>query len=152
MVAESYPDIELEHVLVDAMAMHLIARPTDFDVVVTANLFGDILTDEAAMLAGSIGMLPSAAIGDGGRGLFEPVHGTAPDIAGQGVANPYGAIASMAWMLRVSLGQPAAADRVEAALDGAVSDEVLTPDLGGSATTADVVHAILDRLAVSKSQ
>ncbi|MBX2796445.1 MAG: 3-isopropylmalate dehydrogenase [Myxococcales bacterium] len=146
VIAEDYPDITLEHVLVDAMAMHLIARPATFDVVVTSNLFGDILTDEAAMLTGSLGMLPSASVGDGERGLYEPVHGTAPDIAGRGIANPYGAMRSMVWMLRLSLGLSEAADRLDQALDDAVAAGSHTPDLGGRATTADVVRDVLARL------
>ena len=146
VVTDEFADITLEHVLVDAFAMQLLDRPTAFDVVVTGNLFGDILTDEAAMLAGSIGMLPSAALGDGHCGLYEPVHGTAPDIAGTGRANPYGAMASMAWMLRVSLELPNAADRLEQAIEQAVHDGVRTPDLGGQATTAEVRDAVRQRL------
>ncbi len=90
VVRTEFPDIQLEHMLVDAAAMHLIRRPRDFDVLLTENMFGDILTDEASMLAGSLGLLPSASLGDGSRGLYEPIHGSAPDIAGQGIANPYG--------------------------------------------------------------
>ncbi|MEN0060673.1 MAG: 3-isopropylmalate dehydrogenase [Myxococcota bacterium] len=145
-VVAAYPDVQHEHVLVDAMAMHLIARPTDFDVVVTANLFGDILTDEAAMLAGSIGMMPSASVGDQGRGLYEPIHGTAPDLAGKGVANPCGAMHSMAWLLRVSCGMEDAANRLEQAVDRAIASGVRTPDLGGTATTQAVVDAVLTNL------
>jgi 3-isopropylmalate dehydrogenase len=120
-VSAEYPDVELEHLLVDACAMHLIRRPADFDVVATENMFGDILTDEASMLAGSMGMLPSASLGrrraDGtGLGLYEPIHGTAPDIAGRGIASPIAMILSAAMMLRLSLGLTAEADAVEAAV------------------------------------
>src|SRR5438309_11121274 len=103
-VSHEYQDVEVEHQLVDACAMRLVRAPRDFDVIVTENLFGDILTDEAAMLSGSMGLLPSASLGDGGPGLYEPIHGSAPDIAGQGVANPLGAILSAAMMLRLSVG------------------------------------------------
>ncbi len=121
IVQEEFPDIELEHLLVDAAAMHLISRPRDFDVIVTENMFGDILTDEASMLSGSLGLLPSASIGDGdGPGLYEPIHGSAPDIAGRGIANPYGCILSAAMMLRYSLGLPDEAAAVEAAVEDAI--------------------------------
>lgn len=128
------PDVELEHILVDACAMHLIRRPADFDVVVTENTFGDILTDEASMLAGSMGMLPSASLGerrpDGtGPGLYEPIHGTAPDIAGQGKANPLAAILSAAMMLRLSFSLTAEADGVERAVDGALAAGCRTADI-----------------------
>ena len=146
IVASEFPDIELEHVLVDAMAMHLLSRPSDFDVVVTENMFGDILTDEASMIAGSMGMLPSASQGDGRRGLYEPIHGTAPDIAGRGIANPYAAMLSAAMLLRWSLGSPEAADRIEAAVDRAVTEGVTTPDLGGSAKTAEVTARVIASL------
>ena len=106
-----FPDVQLEHMLVDAAAMHLIRRPRDFDVLVTENMFGDILTDEASMLAGSLGLLPSASLGEGRRGLYEPIHGSAPDIAGQGIANPYGTILSVALLLRHSLELAAEARR-----------------------------------------
>src|SRR5690606_12609952 len=102
--ADEFPDVTLEHLLVDAAAMHLLSRPADFDVIVTENMFGDILTDEASMLAGSMGLLPSASLGESGVGLYEPIHGSAPDIAGQDVANPCGAILSAAMLLRHSLG------------------------------------------------
>jgi len=103
VMREEFPDVTLEHLLVDSAAMHLIRRPTDFDVLVTENMFGDILTDEASMLAGSLGLLPSASLGEGKRGLYEPIHGSAPDIAGKGIANPYGTILSVALLLRHSL-------------------------------------------------
>lgn len=146
-----FPDVVLEHQLVDSMAMHLIARPRDYDVVLTENLFGDILTDEAAMLAGSMGLLPSAALGDGTRGLYEPIHGSAPDIAGQGIANPIAAILSAALLLRHSLGLHREAGAVEAAvsavLDAGAGDARLRPrDLGGSASTLELAQAVIARL------
>jgi 3-isopropylmalate dehydrogenase len=119
----------LEHSLVDAAAMHLIHRPRDFDVLVTENMFGDILTDEASMLAGSLGLLPSASLGDGRRGVYEPIHGSAPDIAGRGVANPYGAIYSAALLLRHSLGLDAEAAALERAADAALAAGARTADL-----------------------
>jgi 3-isopropylmalate dehydrogenase len=134
-VAREYPDVAFEHVLVDAMAMHLIRRPRDFDVIVTENLFGDILTDEAAMLSGSMGLLPSASLGDGRnrfdkpRGLYEPIHGSAPDIAGQDKANPLATILSVAMMLRHSLGAEAQAARVEGAVRRVLGDGWRTPDI-----------------------
>ena len=146
LMAEEFPDVALEHLLVDAMAMYLISRPRDFDVVLTENLFGDILTDETAALTGSLGMMPSASIGAGSRGLYEPIHGSAPDIAGRGVANPYGTILSAAMLLRHSLDEEAAASAIEQAVDAAVSAGVLTPDLGGTARTADATAAVLEAL------
>jgi 3-isopropylmalate dehydrogenase len=145
-----FPDVALDHVLVDAAAMHLIRRPRDFDVCVTENMFGDILTDEASMLAGSLGLLPSASLGDGKRGLYEPIHGSAPDIAGRGVANPVGTILSVAMLLRHSLGLAAEADAIEKAVAGAIEDGARTPDIvtpGGKAlSTREVGDAILGRL------
>ena len=129
VVSREFPDIRLEHMLVDAAAMHLIRRPRDFDVLLTENMFGDILTDEASMLAGSLGLLPSASLGDGRRGLYEPIHGSAPDIAGQGVANPYGTILSVAPLLRHSLQLEEEAGRVERAVAQAISDGACTPDI-----------------------
>ncbi len=128
-VAAEYPDVELEHILVDAAAMFLIQRPGSFDVILTSNMFGDILTDEASVLTGSMGNLPSASLGDGGPGLYEPIHGSAPDIAGQGVANPIGTILSMAMMLRYSLQLDAEAEVVENAVDKVLSDGHRTKDL-----------------------
>lgn len=129
VLGEEFPDIEFEHVLVDAMTMHLLHRPASFDVILTENLFGDILTDEASVLAGSMGLLPSASIGDGSRGLYEPIHGSAPDIAGHGIANPYGTLFSVAMLLRHSLGLEAEAATVEAAVEAALDAAVLTRDL-----------------------
>src|SRR6185436_2711789 len=130
-MAKVYPDVTLEHQYVDSCAMDLIKKPTRFDVVVTSNLFGDILTDEAAVLAGSIGLLPSASLGDG-PGLYEPIHGSAPDIAGKGIANPLGTIASVAMMLRSSIGLPEEAARVDRAIDQVIAEGHRTPDLGGN--------------------
>jgi 3-isopropylmalate dehydrogenase len=145
-VARDYPEVELEHQLVDATAMRLVRAPRDFDVILTENLFGDILTDEAAMLSGSLGMLPSASLGNGGPGLYEPIHGSAPDIAGQGKANPLGAILSVAMLLDSSLGLPAAASAVRDAVQSVIESGVLAADLGGTATTAEVGNAVLERL------
>ncbi len=127
----SAPDIALEHILVDACAMYLIRKPASFDVIVTENLFGDILTDEASMLAGSMGLLPSASLGEGKRGLYEPIHGSAPDIAGKGIANPYATILSTAMLLRHSLGLEVEAKAVEQAVDRAIDGGVLPIDIAG---------------------
>jgi len=153
-VMKEYPDVELEHVLVDAMAMHLIRRPATFDVIVAENLFGDILTDEASMLAGSMGMLPSASLGDklNGHnlplGLYEPIHGSAPDIAGKGIANPLAAILSVAMLLRHSLGLEAEAQAIERAVDDVLAAGVRTGDIAdpgsevvGTAVMGDLVAA-----------
>ena len=152
-VMQEYPDVTLEHVLVDSMAMHLIRQPARFDVVVTENMFGDILTDEASVLGGSIGLLPSASLGapreeKAGRrlGLFEPIHGSAPDIAGQGKANPLGTILSVAMMLRMSLGLEREAAAVEKAVEATVGTIMRTGDLGGTATTSDVGKAVAERI------
>ena len=142
-IAEEHPEIELEHMLVDNAAMQLLARPADFDVIITENMFGDILSDEAAMISGSIGMLPSASLGDGGAGLYEPVHGSAPDIAGQGIANPIATCLSAAMMLRYSLGAPDGADRIDAAVVAALDAGVRPRDLGGTDDTRAVTDAIL---------
>jgi 3-isopropylmalate dehydrogenase len=142
-----YNDIELTDVLVDNAAMQLVARPADFDVIVTENLFGDILSDEAAMITGSIGMLPSASLGEPGRpGLFEPVHGSAPDIARTGAANPLAMFLSAALMLRHGLGWETEAAAVESAVDRALDGGLRTRDLGGRATTAEATRAVLDNL------
>ena len=131
-VAPDYPDVELDHLLVDNAAMQLVSRPADFDVIVTENLFGDILSDEAAMLTGSLGMLPSASLGaDGDPGLFEPVHGSAPDIAGKGIANPLATFLSVAMMLRHGLDRPDDAARIEVAVDVVLERGLRTPDLAG---------------------
>jgi 3-isopropylmalate dehydrogenase len=131
-VAPDYDDVTLDHLLVDNAAMQLVSRPADFDVIVAENLFGDILSDEAAMLTGSLGMLPSASLGaDGAPGVFEPVHGSAPDIAGNGSANPLATFLSAAMMLRHGLGRPEDAARIEAAVDKVLEDGLRTPDLAG---------------------
>jgi 3-isopropylmalate dehydrogenase len=145
-VAAGHPDTELEHLLVDNAAMQLVSRPADFDVILTENMFGDILSDEAAMLTGSIGMLPSASVGAGGPGLFEPVHGSAPDIAGTGRANPLAMFGSVAMMLRYGLGRDDEAAAIESALDSALEAGLRTPDLGGEATTEDATRAVLANL------
>jgi 3-isopropylmalate dehydrogenase len=149
--AATYEDIELTDVLVDNAAMQLVARPADFDVIVTENLFGDILSDEAAMITGSIGMLPSASLGEGragsgSPGLFEPVHGSAPDIAGTGAANPLAMFLSVALMLRHGLGWETEAAAVESAVDRALDAGLRTRDLGGRATTVQATRAVLDNL------
>jgi 3-isopropylmalate dehydrogenase len=145
--AEDFPDVELAHLLVDNAAMQLVARPADFDVIVTENLFGDILSDEAAMITGSIGMLPSASLGEPGTpGLFEPVHGSAPDIAGTGAANPLAMFLSAALMLRHGLGRHEEASAVESAVDRALENGLRTADLGGDATTEQAKRAVLDHL------
>jgi 3-isopropylmalate dehydrogenase len=141
-----FPDIELEHLLVDNAAMQLVSAPRHFEVIVTENMFGDILSDEAAMLTGSIGMLPSASLGESRPGLFEPVHGSAPDIAGTGAANPLAMILSAALMLRHGFAMEAEASAVESAVDQALADGLRTADLGGSATTAEATKAVLQHL------
>jgi 3-isopropylmalate dehydrogenase len=144
--AEEFPNIELEHLLVDNAAMRLVAAPRHFEVILTENMFGDILSDEAAMLTGSLGMLPSASLGEGGPGVFEPVHGSAPDIAGQGAANPLAMFLSAAMMLRHGFGMDDAASAVESAVDRALAEGLRTPDLGGDATTARATQAVLQHL------
>jgi 3-isopropylmalate dehydrogenase len=149
-IAAEYEDVEVDHLLVDNAAMQLVSEPTRFDVIVTENLFGDILSDEAAMLTGSLGMLPSASLGGEGPGLFEPVHGSAPDIAGRGIANPLATILSAAMMLRHGLGLAAEADAIEAAVETVLDAGLRTPDLAAEADAAvgteQVTAAILDRL------
>jgi 3-isopropylmalate dehydrogenase len=145
--AREFPDVPLEHGLVDSTAMQLVARPSRFDVILTENLFGDILSDEAAMLTGSLGMLPSASLGEEGTpGLFEPVHGSAPDIAGQGIANPLAMFLSTAMLLRHGLARDDAAAAVESAVDRALADGLRTRDLGGDATTVQATDAVLSHL------
>ena len=145
-VARDYRDVELEHQLVDSCAMRLIAGAASFDVIVTENMFGDILTDEAAVLGGSLGLLPSASLGDGKRGLYEPIHGSAPDIAGRGIANPVGTIRSAAMLLRHSAGLPVAAAAVERACAAAIEAGARTRDLGGDLGTEAMTAAILEHL------
>lgn len=150
-VAADYPDVELEHMLVDAMTMKLIMAPASFDVIVTENMFGDIITDEASVLGGSIGLLPSASVGaaseSGSRvGLYEPIHGSAPDIAGKSIANPAGMILSAAMMLRQSLGLDDEAQAVSDAVSATIDARILTRDLGGSASTSVFGQAVVGRL------
>lgn len=151
LMAEEFADIEIETLLVDAAAMHLLSRPSDFDVIVTENMFGDILTDEASMLAGSLGMLPSASLGDSKRGLFEPIHGSAPDIAGLGIANPCGTIASAAMLLRHSLGLEAEACAVESAISTAIASGARTADIVSDGespiSTTEMTDAIIRGLS-----
>jgi 3-isopropylmalate dehydrogenase len=144
--ASHFPTIELEHLLVDNAAMKLIAAPRHFEVILTENMFGDILSDEAAMLTGSIGMLPSASLGDQTPGLFEPVHGSAPDIAGTGQANPLAMILSAALMLRHGIGREAQAAAIESAVERALAAGLRTPDLGGKANTKEATQAVLKYL------
>jgi 3-isopropylmalate dehydrogenase len=150
VIDREFPGIRLEHMLVDAAAMHLIHRPRDFDVLVTENMFGDILTDEASMLAGSLGLLPSASLGEGRRGIYEPIHGSAPDIAGRGIANPYGAILSVVLLLRHSLALSAEATALEEAVAAALTAGARTADLARGAeracSTREAGAAVLSRL------
>mgnify|MGYP000903981149 CR=1 FL=1 len=148
VLTSEFPEVQFEHMLVDAAAMHLIRRPASFDVMLTENMFGDILTDEASMIAGSLGLLPSASLGDGTNGLYEPIHGSAPDIAGRGIANPYGTILSAALLLRHSLGLDAEAKAIERAVEAALEAGVRTADVRaagldpvGSAAAGDAVLA-----------
>jgi 3-isopropylmalate dehydrogenase len=146
LVGKEFPDVSLEHVLVDTAAMRLVSNPASFDVIVTENMFGDILTDEAAVLVGSMGLLPSASLGSGGPGLYEPIHGSAPDIAGKGIANPCGTVLSAAMLLRHSLGLEIEARSVELAVERAIDGGALTRDLGGSLGTQEMLDAILNNL------
>jgi 3-isopropylmalate dehydrogenase len=145
-VAGDYPEIELTHMYVDNAAMQLVRNPGQFDVIVTGNLFGDILSDQASMCVGSIGLLASASLSEGSQGLYEPIHGSAPDIAGQGLANPLATILSAAMLLRHSLGLEAQAARIEAAVARALADGVRGRDLGGTLGTAGIGDAVLERL------
>jgi 3-isopropylmalate dehydrogenase len=145
-IGKANPDVELEHVLVDTASMRLITSPAWMDVVVTENMFGDILTDEASVLAGSMGMLPSASLGEGGIGLYEPIHGSAPDIAGKGIANPVGTILSTALLLRYSLKLPAEAGAIEKAVEETITAGARTADLGGSLSTRQMTDEIIKRI------
>jgi len=148
---EEYQDVELEHLLVDACTMHLLTRPASFDVILAGNMFGDILSDEASVLAGSLGMLPSASLGSDTFGLYEPVHGSAPDIAGQGKANPIGMLLSLAMLLRYSLQLEAEAKVIEDAIDAVLADGLRTPDIasagGDVVTTSEFVDAVIAKIA-----
>jgi 3-isopropylmalate dehydrogenase len=150
VLAEEFPAVRLEHMLVDAAAMHLLRRPTSFDVLLTENMFGDILTDEASMLAGSLGLLPSASLGEGRVGLYEPIHGSAPDIAGRGIANPIGTILSAAMLLRHSLALHAEAAAVEAAVGVALASGLRTADIAGPGVSPvgsrAAADAVIERL------
>jgi len=149
IMADEFADVALDHMYIDAATMHLLRRPTDFDVVITENMFGDILTDEASMLPGSLGLCPSASLGAGTRGLYEPIHGSAPDIAGRGIANPYATILSAALLLRHSLGLEREAKALEAAVVGALDAGVRTADLrpaGAPASTRAAGEAVLARI------
>ncbi len=146
-ISAQYPDIALTHMYVDNAAMQLVRNPGQFDVIVTGNLFGDILSDQASMCAGSIGMLPSASLDGSGKGLYEPIHGSAPDIAGQGKANPCATILSAAMLLRYSLGMAEAADRIEAAVTAALTGGARTADLGGTLSTQAMGDAVVQALA-----
>ena len=153
VLAAEFPEITVETLLVDAAAMHLLSRPSDFDVIVTENMFGDILTDEASMLAGSLGMLPSASLGDSTRGLYEPIHGSAPDIAGMGIANPCGAIASVAMLLRYSLQLEQEAADIENAIGSAIAAGARTADIAAadevSVSTETITAAIISNLGAA---
>ena len=150
VLTTEFPKVQFEHMLVDAAAMHLLRRPTSFDVILTENMFGDILTDEASMLAGSMGLLPSASLGESRVGLYEPIHGSAPDIAGRGIANPFGTILSAAMLLRHSLGLEAEAAAVEAAVAGALAAGVRTADVASpgaaSVGSREAGDAVIERL------
>jgi 3-isopropylmalate dehydrogenase len=153
LLPAEYPDVSFEHMLVDSAAMHLLKRPRDFDVIVTENMFGDILTDEASMLAGSLGLLPSASLGAAGRGgMFEPIHGSAPDIAGRGIANPYGSILSAAMLLRYSLKLDAEARALEAAVSQAVVAGVLPADVSAPGVTPVTTRAAGDAVLTALRQ
>ncbi|HEX7417477.1 MAG TPA: isocitrate/isopropylmalate family dehydrogenase, partial [Steroidobacteraceae bacterium] len=149
-IAAEFPDVALEHQLVDSCAMRIVTAPRSFDVVVTENMFGDILTDEASMLAGSLVVLPSASLGDGRRGLYEPIHGSAPDIAGRGISNPYGTILSVALLLRHSLGLESEAAQLEGAVARAISGGARTADIALSGdkshSTRETGSAVLEAL------
>ena len=145
-VGKADPDIALDHVLVDTAAMKLVSSPAIFDVIVTENMFGDILTDEASVLSGSMGMLPSASLGNSGPGLYEPIHGSAPDIAGKGIANPLGTILSAALMLRYSFGLHNEANEIEHAVNKAIDQGARTVDLGGKLTTVQMANEVINNL------
>jgi 3-isopropylmalate dehydrogenase len=142
-MAADYPDVKLDHMLVDTAAMRLVSSPASFDVIVTENMFGDILTDEAAVLVGSMGLLPSASLGVSGPGLYEPIHGSAPDIAGKGIANPTGAILSIVLMLRHSFNLSKEAASIEFAVEKSLASGCFTADLGGSLTTKQLTDQII---------
>ncbi len=153
VIEDEFPDVQIENLYVDAAAMHLLTRPADFDVILTENLFGDILSDEASMLCGSLGLLPSASLNDERFGLYEPVHGSAPDIAGQGKANPYAMLLSLAMMLRYSLDCADEAGALESCIHSCWADGILTTDLHPDGfTTSEVTDRVCERLAVTAEQ
>ena len=145
-IAKDFPDVTLEHQLVDSAAMLMITNPAKFDVIVTENLFGDILSDESSVLSGTLGVMPSASHSENGPSLYEPIHGSAPDIAGQGIANPISLILSVAMMLRDSFGRYEDAKRIENAVEASLAVGILTRDLGGQASTKEMTEAIIERL------
>lgn len=145
-VSADYPEVEVNHLYVDAASMKIITHPAQFDVIVTENLFGDILSDEASVITGSLGMLPSASLSENGPSLYEPIHGSAPDIAGEDKANPMSMILSVTMMLRMSFEQDALADKIEAACSQVMEKGLLTGDLGGRATTSEFVQAVIEAL------
>ena len=145
-VAKDYPDVTLEHQLVDSAAMLMITNPAKFDVIVTENLFGDILSDESSVLSGTLGVMPSASHSENGPSLYEPIHGSAPDIAGLGIANPISMILSVAMMLRDSFGRYEDAKRIEDAVEATLAAGILTRDIGGQASTKEMTEAIIERL------
>ena len=145
-VAKDYPDVTLEHQLVDSAAMLMITNPAKFDVVVTENLFGDILSDESSVLSGTLGVMPSASHSAAGPSLYEPIHGSAPDIAGQGIANPISMILSVAMMLRDSFSELEAAEAIEVAVEKTLAQGILSRDLGGQATTTQMTESIINNL------
>lgn len=145
-LSADYPEVEVNHLYVDAASMKIITHPAQFDVIVTENLFGDILSDEASVITGSLGMLPSASLSENGPSLYEPIHGSAPDIAGQDKANPMSMILSVTMMLRMSFEQDALADKIEAACSQVMEKGLLTGDLGGQATTSEFVQAVIEAL------
>ena len=145
-VAKDFPDVSLEHQLVDSAAMLMITNPAKFDVIVTENLFGDILSDESSVLSGTLGVMPSASHSENGPSLYEPIHGSAPDIAGQGIANPISMILSVAMMLRDSFGRYEDAKRIEDAVEATLAAGILTRDIGGEASTKEMTEAIIERL------
>jgi 3-isopropylmalate dehydrogenase len=153
VIRDDFPEVALEHMLVDAAAMHLLRRPTSFDVLLTENMFGDILTDEASMLVGSLGLLPSASLGEGTIGLYEPIHGSAPDIAGRGIANPYGTILSGAMLLRYSLGLEQEARAIEVAVESALDASVRTADIARPGqvpvSSEAATSAVLERISAA---
>ena len=146
VMREHFPDVEYEFMLVDAAAMFIISNPARFKVIVTENMFGDILTDETSMLVGSMGMLPSASLAAGKFGMYEPIHGSAPDIAGKGLANPLGMLASVAMMFDYSLGRKDIAERIEQAISACITEGACTADLGGKLSTSEAGEAVRKRL------